>query len=109
MWNLMMMGPAPFAVNEESGDLELALRPILPGDWFDKHGEVSFTFLGQSNVTYHNPSKLDSWDEALSVEKVTVTLADGSTAEIEGGVVPAQYASAARTGGVEAIDVFFSK
>lgn len=50
MWNIMMMGHKPFSVSKE-GALELTLKPVVPGAWFDEQGLVSFTFLGQATVT----------------------------------------------------------
>lgn len=137
MWNLMMMGPEPFVYTAQArtedaatalkvgsaeygsarseGSLSLRLSPIFPGDWFDSEGEMSFLFLGLVAVTYHNPSKKDTWDPNLSALKCTVTLASEGEAEggaqvhFDGGTIPATYAKAAREGGVYAIDVYFGE
>ena len=110
MWNLMMMGPEPFKVGKKSGDLELELRPALPGDWFDEDGEVSFAFLGQdgTTVTYHNPARTNTWAKGLAAAKVAVVLADGTAAEVPGGTLGAPYAALSRIGGLKSIDVYFS-
>jgi len=108
MWNFMMLGAAPFSVAAASGDLELTLQPVLPGDWFDDHGEVSFAFLGHTPAVYHNPTGRDTWDPKLRAARLQVTLADGSAHEIQGGTVPAPYAGLARSG-VAKIDVYFEE
>lgn len=60
MWALMMGGQTPFSVDEQ-GNLLLTLEPKLPGWMFTEEGTVSFTFLGEVQVIYHNPTKADSW------------------------------------------------
>jgi hypothetical protein len=60
MWSIMMMGKNPFVVGF-NGKLSLSLRPILPGWIFTKENTVSFTLLSYTKVTYHNPSRGDTW------------------------------------------------
>ena len=57
IWTLMMAGPQPFRM--QAGQLYLRFQPALPGWLFDQAGRLSFTFLGQCEVTYHNPQRLD--------------------------------------------------
>ena len=107
MWNFMMLGAAPFQVNESSGDLELTLKPVIPGDWFDAQGEVSFSFMGHTPVVYHNPTGVDTWNAALTATNLVIQLKDGTTQHVQGGTVPAPYADLARSGGVSQIDIFY--
>jgi hypothetical protein len=104
MWQLMMSGPQPFIVKD--GQLQLALRPALPGDWFDADGNLSFRLLGKTDVTYHNPSRRETFS-GLEAEKTVLRLASGETVEFPGGVVPAPYAQSVRDGNVAALDVYF--
>lgn len=104
MWQLMMSGAQPFMVN--NGELQLSLRPILPGDWFDSDGKLSFRLLGKTDVTYHNPSRRETFS-GLEAEKTVLRLASGETVEFPGGVIPAPYAQSVRDGNVAALDVYF--
>ena len=107
MWNLMMMGPAPFRWTKENG-LEMDLRPVIPFSWFDEHGEVTFTLLGTVPVTYVNPTGKDTWDASVVRKAATVVTLDGSKVSVQGGVLPELYARMAREEGLEAITVTFS-
>lgn len=60
MWSIMMMGKNPFVVGFD-GKLSLSLRPIIPGWMFTKENTVSFMFLSTIKVTYHNPTREDTW------------------------------------------------
>lgn len=106
MWQVMMSGKQPFVV--ENGELCLALRPILPGDWFDAENKVSFRFLGGIHVTYHNPSRRNTFNR-LKAEKTVLCLASGKTVELPGGVIPAPYAQMARDGQVLVIEMHFQQ
>jgi len=104
MWQLMMSGPQPFIVKD--GELQLALCPALPGDWFDADGKLSFRLLGKTEVTYHNPSRRDTFG-GLEAEKTVLRLISGETVEFPGGIVPAPYAQSLREGQVAALDMYF--
>ncbi len=104
MWQVMMSGLQPFVI--QNGELEFALKPILPGDWFDAQGKLSFCLLGETEVTYHNPSRRDTFN-GLEAEKTVLRLASGETAEFPGGIVPTPYAQRLRDGQVAALDVYF--
>jgi hypothetical protein len=105
MWNIMLAGKRPFFVRD--GQLCLALKPALPSWLFDAQDQVRFTFLGACQVTYHNPRRLDTFQEGLEPQKIVLhTQQDGQTVEL-GGVVIAPYAEMVREGQVHTIDVFF--
>jgi hypothetical protein len=93
MWQVMMSGPNPFVVRD--GELQLALQPILPGEWFNAEGKLSFCLLGKTDVTYHNPSRRDTFN-GIEAEKTVLRLASGETVEFTGGIVPAPYAKMVR-------------
>lgn len=104
MWQVMMSGPQPFVVN--NGELQLALSPVLPGNWFDAQGKLAFRLLGKTDVTYHNPSRHDTFS-GLNAEKTVLRLASGETVEFPGGIVPAPYAQAVRAGQAVSIELYF--
>jgi hypothetical protein len=107
MWSVMMAGERPFFVKD--GQLHLAFRPVLPGWLFDASGTVKFSFLGSCEVVYHNPSKLDTFqDGGLEPEGITLHTADRQTVEIKGGVIGAPQAEMVRAGRVKTIHVFFA-
>ena len=58
MWNTMMSGRFPFVASKDG--LQLTLKPALPSWLFDNDNKISFTFLGSVNVTYHNPSMINT-------------------------------------------------
>jgi hypothetical protein len=94
MWQLMMSGPAPFSV-DNNGHLQLTFRPALPGSWFDENDEISFTFLGEIEVTYKNPERKDTWTvEATSAE---VLKKDGSGLNVNGEVLNSEIAQLVRS------------
>jgi hypothetical protein len=103
MWQLMMSGIQPFVV--QNGELKLTLQPILPGAWFDADGNLSFRLLGKTDVTYHNPSRRDTFS-GLEAEKTVLHLASGEIVEFPGGIVPAPYAQMVREGQVVSINVY---
>ncbi len=104
MWQMMMSGPNPFIVRD--GELQLALQPTLPGAWFNAEGKLSFRLLGKTEVTYHNPSRRDTFN-GIEAEKTVLRLAGGETVEILGGIIPAPYAQMAREGKFISLDVYF--
>lgn len=104
MWQVMMSGIQPFVV--ENGELKLAFKPILPGAWFDADGKLSFRLLGKTDVTYHNPSRCDTFS-GLEVEKTVLRLESGETVELPGGIVPAPYAQMTREGKVVSMELYF--
>jgi hypothetical protein len=105
MWALMFAGPQPFVVDATSGALQLKLTPALPGWLFTEDGLASFTFLGSVTVTYHNPSKVNTWSAVLA--RAEVTGKDGKVVAVAGPVIEGQLAESVRSGGVSAVDLFF--
>jgi hypothetical protein len=94
MWQLMMSGPAPFSVDDK-GHLQLTFRPALPGSWFDENDEISFTFLGEIEVTYKNSERKDTWTvEATSAE---ILKKDGSGLNVDGEVLNSDIAQLVRS------------
>ena len=92
MWNHMMVGPAPFTL-DDAGKLQLALQPVI-ADWmWRSDGTLLFKFLGAIQVTYVNPAKTNSWEA-----KVTGYTLEGpaGTLKVDGPAVPAAIAADVR-------------
>ena len=105
MWRLMMAGAQPFFV--QKNQLCLALKPILPGWFFNLDGTVSFQFLGRTPVTYHNPSRRDTFDSQAVIRSISLQPNQGCAIELAVEVVPAPYAMQVRDGKIKQIDVYF--
>jgi len=101
LWSLMMAGPRPFAVHD--GELCLAFKPALP-DWlFREDGTLTFTFLGQCQVTYHKSQPLGDGGQVIAV---TLHLADGDQLSLPGSVIGAPYAAMVRNGEIRRIEMY---
>ena len=104
MWSIMMTGEKPFAVNS-AGELQLKLSPVLPGWMFTEEGTVSFTFLGEVSVTYHNPEKVDTW--TVTPKTTSIVYLGGATFDSEDGLLRGEVAESVRNLQVQSIDVFY--
>lgn len=81
MWVIMTQGHQPFYL-DASGALNLRLSPVLAKWLFKSDFTLSFTFLGNTKVTYINPNLLDTW--GLKPVSYVVSLRDGSVETVEG-------------------------
>ncbi len=104
MWLLMMVGKRPFRQHE--GELELKLQPALPAWMFDEENQVSFQFLGHTAVTYHNPRRINTWEDEPA--RVEIMFDNGERNFFSQGKVSAPYAEMARDNQVSTIDIYFS-
>jgi len=75
MWILMFIGPNPFYVDEATGDIQLELKPSIPGWLFGIHDglstmggvmledngtpRISFKLFSSISVHYYNEDKVD--------------------------------------------------
>jgi hypothetical protein len=107
IWTTMMAGRHPFFLH--NGKLSLQFKPALPGWLFDAEGRVTFTFLGHTPVTIHNPGRVDTWrDDGLRWPKkrpVLLHLSGQRQIEFADGVIPSPYAEMVRAGRVESIHI----
>lgn len=104
MWITMMAGKHVFRVQE--GELQLHLNPSLPGWLFDAQGQVSFKFLGSTEVTYHNPEKRDTFGpQAATISSITVHKNDGTTLRVDGSVIAGRLAEDIRSGNVKKLEI----
>lgn len=102
MWRTMMAGSHVFRV--EDGQLTLSLDPVLPGWLFDEQGNLSFTFLGGTEVTYSNPQCENTFGEKkVVIQSMTLVYHDGTVTEISGALVRGEEAEALRRGEIKQI------
>jgi X-X-X-Leu-X-X-Gly heptad repeat protein len=133
IWSVMMAGERPFFVRD--GELCLAFKPVLPGWLFTPDGQVTFKFLGNCTVTYHNPHRMDTFEGGMRPQRIVlrtkddrparlsdgiielsdgiIELSDGiielsdGIIELSDGIIGAPYAGMMRDGQIESVHVFF--
>ena len=107
IWRIMMAGKNPFSYAEDL--LQLALKPILP-DWiFNDSGEVSFTFLGHTKITYHNPECRPTFKDDIKISSIKLELDDDQKVVIDHEVIGEPYSEMVREGKIKSIDIYFSE
>jgi hypothetical protein len=104
MWTIMTQGHQPFVVDATTGKVNLHLRPVLARWMFAKDGTLSFTFLGEIKVIYHNPHLLDSWN--LSPYSYKIVTNKGEAMKIDGEFTGHDVAVLVRELKVQSIDVY---
>jgi hypothetical protein len=105
MWSIMMAGHKPFFMQD--GQLCLALRPVLPGWLFAEGGTVTFKFLGNCTVTYHNPNRLDTFCDGLRPHRIALYAEEKNLVTFPDDVIGAPFATMVREGQITSIHVFF--
>ena len=105
IWSIMMAGKQPFSIRD--GGLVLRLRPVLPGSLFSHDGNLTFRFLGCCDVTYHNPGMRDLKGDQSEPVQTVITLPDGTTFEISGGVITEPYAGMLRSGQIASLHAYY--
>jgi hypothetical protein len=104
MWTIMTAGRQPFSFEE--GEVLLAFKPALPGWLFKADGTFRFRFLGMCDVTLHNPSRMDTWDEGVQIQRIELR-SDAEKISIDGAVIKALYAERVRLGDFDSIELFY--
>lgn len=104
MWRLMFVGKNPFTIRD--GKLTLSFNPVLPEWLFDEENKVSFNFLGRCLVTYHNPSRKNTYEMDLTKQRIVINMPEGNNVEIQGNVIDEEYAKLVRDGKVNKIDIY---
>ncbi len=82
-----MVGAQPFLMQHDQ--LCLAFQPLLPGWLFDQDGKSSFTFLGHTPVVYHNPKKVDTFQNSALIQRVVLQTHDNQHVELIGNLIGA--------------------
>lgn len=123
---ILAFGPTPFRMVGKT--LVLAFEPLLRGEAFTKRATtrrierfdappltlkvppnaVAVSFLGNSTVVYHNPSRRDTFGKhPVRPQRMALTYRqDNRCEEVSAGVLRGDMALAVRQGKVARIDVF---
>ena len=75
MWQIMMIGEAPFKV--ENGELTLSFTPVLPAYLIGESKTVKCKFLGDIEVVYNFTQKKDIIPGMAQVISITLTYKNG--------------------------------
>jgi hypothetical protein len=111
MWALMMIGPNPFFVEKETGELRMQFLPAIPRWLFDDSDgsvpHVSFKLFGAIDVTYYNWRGDDDLFR-IPPARYMITLRDGNIFNIPNSTIPFKLADKIRrVVFVASIDVHF--
>lgn len=104
IWQLMMIGKQPFAVKEEG--LTFSLQPILPSWFFNVEGKVHFTLFGNTEVTYHNSSKRNTFGTNGAKPFRYVFHLNGEEVEVNSNQLQESYAKVIRDGKIARMDIY---
>lgn len=96
MFAIMLFGEKPFTFD---GELKCTFNPVLKSDLFDANNDVSFLFLGKTQVTYHNPLRLDTYKASIKSIKI-----DGKKT-IEGNSLVGELAEDLRAGKFKKLEI----
>lgn len=107
IWRIMMAGRKPFSYQD--GHLSLSLKPVLPGWMFTESGTLSFKFLGQTTITYHNPERIDTYKPGVGQQQVVLHLVDDQKITLGKGDIGPPYAKMLRESQVKFIEVFLGE
>ncbi len=104
MWVLMTAGKNPFQI--ENDQLILKIEPAIPGWLFKENGTLTFRFLGSINVTLHNPSRRNTFEEGMVINKIQLH-SNKETTRIDGSKIKHPHAEEVRAGNYDSIDLFY--
>jgi len=106
IWQTMMTGKSVFSV--EDGELSLKLQPLLPEWLFDEQNQVSFTFLGEIEVTYHNENRKSTFgDKGAKVTRYLLHNEEGTTT-VDGEKIQGSLAEKVRNRDFEKIEAILT-
>ena len=88
------------------GNNEIQAYTDRPENARIEDGMLVFCLFGKTTVTYHNPSRRDTYS-GLEVDKIVLTLKSGEEVSFSDGVVPAPYAQQVRSGEAATLDLYF--
>ena len=103
MWIILFQGHEPFYLND-SNQVMLTLSPILARWLFYSDGTLSFKFLGEIDVIYHNDLHLDTWN--LKPLSYHIQKKNKEVVVIEDESISTEYTQIIRNLEVERIDVY---
>lgn len=107
MWMGMFLGNGGFLAKD--GQVALKLSPVLAGRMFDGSGDAAFNLCGSCPVTYHNPSRKNTYGAGGAVVKRMVAHMAGGDVEVLGDTFGEEVALAVRAGQVSSIEVWMEE
>lgn len=105
IWTLMMIGPSPFIINDDTGLLEMQLMPALPSWLFQEDNDASklehkyyieFKLFTSIQVVYFTKEPKDLFGD--SPNRYKIGLRDGSTNIVDGPRIQSDIALKIRSG-----------
>jgi hypothetical protein len=105
MWSQMMTGGKPFTLLD--GKAILKFEPKLHKTFFKEDKTVSFTFLKETTVTYHNEDLINTYEGGEIVKMELMN--DSETIEINHDYIPNRYALQVRDGFYKKINIYIKK
>lgn len=124
MFTVMAVGKQPFF--QKGGNLFLKFSPVLKKDFFTRKKEsiqtfidgkkkkfivpadsFCFKFLGDTLVTYYNPSRKNTYDAEVQVEKIKINYKNGQQEEFCSESIPSPHSKRVRNKEAEYIEVHF--
>lgn len=103
IWNVMMAGHKPFRVVDDR--LYMELKPILPHWLFDEKNEIGFRFLDKVDVTYYNPSRVNTYGESAQINTIQIAYGDGREVTLHESAIAEPYSQDIRSGKVEKLRI----
>lgn len=104
---IMVMGSSPFKCGDQG--LYLEFEPKLKAELFKENDNTfSFTFLGRTKVTYHNPARVDTYSSKAKVDKIVIGFKDGKKKEVTGAVINEPECLLIRNRQAETIDIYYA-
>jgi len=105
MWLTMTIGEKPFSYENEK--LSFELKPVIHSSFFDKNGTFSFKLFCDTQVTYINPSKKNTYAKDMQIKKLEILWKNGKKQVINGKTVTGQDAEKIRQVLAKEIKVYF--
>lgn len=102
MFIQMFLGRNPFKMID--GKLRFELTPVLNGELFDENNQITFKFLNSVEITYINPSRVNTYDSKIT--KMTI-FKDEEMMEVAGNFLEENLARQVREGQITNIKAYF--
>jgi len=109
IWLVMNAGREPFRLDSQ-GQLCLKFEPLLAGWLFTRNSKTyGFKFLGKITVTYHNPSRKNTFgSNKATIKKISFRDASGKNIEINSDTIPSPYSEQIRSRQITSINIYLS-
>ena len=115
MWVLMMIGPSPFTLAQDTNKIEMSLKPTIPLSMFKNVSKsenepefvLNFLLFSSINVTYHNQRGVDLFGSTPNNYKIILT--NGTTLVVNSSTISSETAILIRrVVDIDSISAYFS-